>query len=358
MDKNLVMEALGRVVEPDLGQDVVSLGLVGAVQISGQEVQVGLELLNPSQERRHEIEGEVRRALLEAGAGAVKVDLSLAIPSTRPPMAGNLLEGVQNVVAVASGKGGVGKSTVAVNLALALHAEGARVGLLDADVYCPSIPALMGLKLEELGTVGRQIQPAERFGLKVMSMGLVMEEGEAVIWRGPMLHGVVRQFLEEVAWGELDYLIIDLPPGTGDVQLSLCQTVPLGGAVVVSTPQDVALGVAVKAINMFEKLNAPVVGILENMSTYVCPHCGHRDDVFGHGGAAQASARLGIPFLGGVPLESGVRRSGDQGQPVVVADPESPAAQALLRAARLLAGRLVVAARQGYDDLLATMPQV
>ncbi len=168
MDKNLVMEALGRVVEPDLGQDVVSLGLVGAVQISGQEVQVGLELLNPSQERRHEIEGEVRRALLEAGAGAVKVDLSLAIPSTRPPMAGNLLEGVQNVVAVASGKGGVGKSTVAVNLALALHAEGARVGLLDADVYGPSIPALMGLKREELGTDGRQIQPAERFGLKVM----------------------------------------------------------------------------------------------------------------------------------------------------------------------------------------------
>ena len=173
-----------------------------------------------------------------------------------------------------------------------------------------------------------------------------------------MLHGVVRQFLEEVAWGDLDYLLIDLPPGTGDVQLSLCQTVPLGGAVVVSTPQDVALGVAVKAINMFEKLNTPVLGILENMSTYVCPHCGERDDVFGHGGAAQASARLGIPFLGGVPLESRVRCSGDQGKPVVVANPESPAAQALLRAARLLAGRLVVAACQGYDDLLATMPQL
>jgi ATP-binding protein involved in chromosome partitioning len=358
MDKNKAMEALGRVLEPDLGQDVVSLGLVGALQVSGPEVQVGLKLLNPSQERRREIEGEVRRVLLEAGAGAVKVDLSFAIPSTRPPMAGNLLAGVQNVVAVASGKGGVGKSTVAVNLALALHAEGARVGLLDADVYGPSIPALMGLKREELETDGRQIQPAESFGLKVMSMGLVMEEGEAVIWRGPMLHGVVRQFLEEVAWGDLDYLLIDLPPGTGDVQLSLCQTVPLGGAVVVSTPQDVALGVAVKAINMFEKLNTPVLGILENMSTYVCPHCGERDDVFGHGGAAQASARLGIPFLGGVPLESRVRCSGDQGKPVVVANPESPAAQALLRAARLLAGRLVVAACQGYDDLLATMPQL
>lgn len=357
VDKSMIMEALARVVEPDLGQDLVSLGLVGQVEVSGEEVQVALEILNPSRERRQELEQEVRRVLQEAGAESVRLDFSLAIPSTRPPLAGSLLEGVKNVVAVASGKGGVGKSTVAVNLALALHAEGARVGLLDVDVYGPSIPALMGLKREDLGTDGRQILPAERFGLKIMSMGLLMEEGEAVIWRGPMLHGVVRQFLEEVAWGDLDYLILDLPPGTGDVQLSLCQTVPLGGAVVVSTPQDVALGVAVKAINMFEKLNTPVVGILENMSTYVCPHCGQRDDVFGHGGAAQASSRLGIPFLGGVPLESRVRRAGDEGKPVVLADPGSPASQALLRAARLLAGRLVVAARQGYEDLLGTMPR-
>lgn len=351
------MEALARVADPDLGSDIVALDMVRGVEVKAEEVLVRLRQVHPSPERRQFLEDEVRRVLGEAGARPVRVESDLDIPSTRPPLVTPLLKGVRNVVAVASGKGGVGKSTVAVNLALALARDGARVGLLDADVYGPSIPAMVGLSREDLQMDGQMIVPAERFGLKLMSMGLVMEEGQSVIWRGPMLHSVMRQFLEQVAWGELDYLIVDLPPGTGDIQLSLCQMVPLGGAVVVSTPQDVALSVAVKAIHMFEKLNAPVVGLIENMSYYACPHCGQRDDVFGHGGAAQTSDRLGIPFLGEIPLESRVRRTADQGQPVVQSDPDSPAAVALTRAARLLAGRLVVAALQGYDRLLETMPR-
>ncbi len=358
MEKSGIMEVLGRVVEPDLGSDIVTLDLVIDVEVHAEEVLVRLRQVNPSQESRRHMQEQVRQALLEAGAESVRVETVLEVPSTRPPLVSLLLKDVKNVVAVASGKGGVGKSTVAVNLALALARDGARVGLLDADVYGPSIPAMLGLAREDLQMDGPMIVPAERFGLKLMSMGLVMDEGQSVIWRGPMLHSVMRQFLEQVAWGELDYLVIDLPPGTGDIQLSLCQMVPLGGAVVVSTPQDVALNVAIKAIHMFEKLNAPVVGLVENMSYYACPHCGQRDDVFGHGGAARTSARLGIPFLGEIPLESRVRQTGDQGHPVVQSDPDSPAAVALTRAARLLAGRLVVAARQGYDRLLETMPEV
>ena len=357
MERDRILEALGQVVQPDLGSDIVTLGLVGDLEVGPDSVRLVLKHLNPSRDRRQELEDQVRRALASAGARQVELAVALDIPSTRPPLAAPTLKDVRNVVAVASGKGGVGKSTVAANLAAALVQEGARVGLLDADVYGPSIPALMGVESQELESDGRLIHPAERYGMKLMSMGFLLGEGQSVIWRGPMLHGVMRQFVEEVAWGELDYLVVDLPPGTGDIQLSLCQTVPLGGAVVVSTPQDVALGVAVKAIHMFEKLNAPVLGILENMSYYACPHCGQRDDVFGHGGAQEASARMGIPFLGGVPLESRVRQTGDQGEPVVLSQPDSPAAVALTRAARLLAGRLVVAARQGYDDLLATMPK-
>jgi len=356
VEEKRIREVLGRVVDPDLGSDIVALDMVVGVEVGAEEVRIRLKQFHPFRERHQFLEDGVRQALQEAGAGAVRVESVLDIPSTQPSLVTPLLKGVRNVVAVASGKGGVGKSTVAVNLALALARDGARVGLLDADVYGPSIPAMLGLAREDLQMDGQLIVPAERFGLKLMSMGLVMEEGQSVIWRGPMLHSVMRQFLEQVAWGELDYLIVDLPPGTGDIQLSLCQMVPLGGAVVVSTPQDVALNVAVKAIHMFEKLNAPVVGLIENMSYYACPHCGQRDDVFGHGGAAQTSERLGIPFLGEIPLEGRVRQTADEGHPVVQSDPESPAAVALLGAARALAGRLVVAALQGYDRLLETMP--
>lgn len=356
MDRHTILEALKTVKDPDLAADIVSLDMVKDLQ-AGETTRVRVEIANPSRERRLQMEEAIRAAVAGVpGVSSVQVEVLFSVASTKPPMGSPVLPHVRNIVAVASGKGGVGKSTVAVNLATALALEGARVGLLDADIYGPSVPALLGLRRDELRGEENRIYPPSRHGMKVMSMGLLVEEGQSVIWRGPMLHGVLKQFLNDVEWGELDYLVVDLPPGTGDVQLSLCQSVPIGGAVVVSTPQDVALGVAVKAINMFEKLNTPVVGIVENMSYYVCPHCGERDDVFGHGGAEEASARMNIPFLGGIPLERKVRQAGDQGSPIVVAEPDSPSAKALIQAARLLAGRLSVAAIHGYDDLLATMP--
>lgn len=356
VDRQTVLEALKKVKDPDLGADLVGLDMVKDLEV-GETTRVRVEIANPSRARRAQIEAEVRAAVAGVpGVSSVQVEVGFLVPSTKPPMGSPVLPQVKNIVAVASGKGGVGKSTVAVNLAAALAAEGASVGLLDADIYGPSVPALMGLA-EKPTTDGQKLHPPARHGMKFMSMGLLVEQGQSVIWRGPMLHGVLKQFLEDVHWGELDYLIVDLPPGTGDVQLSLCQTVPIGGAVVVSTPQDVALNVAVKAINMFEKLNTPVVGVVENMSYYVCPHCGERDDVFGHGGAEEASAKMNIPFLGGIPLERKVRQSGDHGEPVVLSAPDSPAAKALVEAARLLAGRLTVAAIHGYEDLLATMPR-
>ncbi len=228
-----------------------------------------------------------------------------------------LIPQVKNTVAIASGKGGVGKSTVAANLAVALNRRGARVGLMDADVYGPSVPMLMGGN-EQPHVVEGKIEPPVEYGIKIISMAYFLPKDEAVIWRGPMLHKTVQQFLGEVRWGELDYLLMDLPPGTGDIQLSLSQTIPLTGAVIVSTPQDLALAVASKAIAMFQKLNVPILGIVENMSYYVCPHCGKRAEVFGHGGARDAAKKLGFPFLGEVPLDANIRVQSDSGKPVAL----------------------------------------
>jgi len=257
-----------------------------------------------------------------------------------------LIPTIKHVVAVASGKGGVGKSTVSANLALALSKRGARVGLMDADVYGPSIPTILGVSTEPQVTAERRIIPVESSGLKVISMAFFMKPGEAVIWRGPMLHKTVEQFLGTVEWGDLEYLIVDLPPGTGDVQLSLCQIIPLTGAVIVSTPQDVALNVAQKAMVMFKKLNTPILGIIENMSGYVCPHCGRRDDVFGSGGARKTAERLGIPFLGEIPLATVIRETSDAGTPIVLSQPDSPSAKAFAAAAEALAAQVSVRARQ------------
>jgi ATP-binding protein involved in chromosome partitioning len=249
-------------------------------------------------------------------------------------------------VAVGSGKGGVGKSTVAVNLAIALAQDGARVGLLDADVYGPNIPLMMGTRLQPMQKDGR-ILPLEAHGLSVMSMGFLVDPETPVIWRGPMLHGVMQNFTRDVAWGELDYLVIDLPPGTGDVQLSLAQQVPLSGAVVVCTPQQVALDDAIKAIAMFDKLAVPILGLVENMSYFVCPSCSARHEIFAHGGARACAESRGLPFLGEIPLLPAVRAAGDQGLPVLVADPAGAAAQAFRSVARQLAARLSIQAAAG-----------
>ncbi|MGH9339411.1 MAG: Mrp/NBP35 family ATP-binding protein [Acidobacteriota bacterium] len=261
-----------------------------------------------------------------------------------------LIPDVKSTIAVASGKGGVGKSTVAANLATALSRLGSKVGLMDADVYGPSIPILMGA-LEVPQHTQHTIIPPVMNGVKLISMAYFLPKDKAVIWRGPMLHKMVQQFLGQVEWGELDYLVIDLPPGTGDIQLSLCQTIPLTGAVIVSTPQDLALEVASKAIAMFKQLNTPILGIIENMSYYQCPHCGERDDLFGHGGARKAGENLGYPFLGAIPLSSEIRARSDQGQPVVLDSEESPYSKAYYQIARAVADQVAAATQAGSANI-------
>jgi ATP-binding protein involved in chromosome partitioning len=259
--------------------------------------------------------------------------------STVPSAKDRLLPGVRQIVAVASGKGGVGKSTVSANLALALTRAGQKVGLMDADVYGPSIPTILGIK-EKPASIDGRIQPVERYGIKVISMGFFIPANDAVIWRGPMLHKMVQDFLGLVDWGQLDTLLVDLPPGTGDIQLSLCQTIPIAGAVIVSTPQDVAWNVAQKAIVMFDKLNAPILGIVENMSHHTCTKCGHQEEIFGTGGAKRAAEMLGIPYLGGIPLLTAIRKTADAGDPVVHSDPQGEAAQSFLSVTTALSASL------------------
>ena len=253
------------------------------------------------------------------------------------PRQARILEDVKSIVAVASGKGGVGKSTVATNLALALSAGGSAVGLLDADIYGPSIPLMLGINKTPSVTPERKLIPLERHGVKLVSMGFLTNDDSPVIWRGPMVHGIVQQFLSDVLWGELDYLIIDLPPGTGDAQLTLTQLAPLSGAVIVTTPQDVALIDARKGLKMFERVSVPVLGIIENMSTFVCPHCGKETDIFAAGGGERCAAELGVPFLGKIPIDAAVRAAGDGGTPLVAAQPDHPVSKAY----RDIAERLV-----------------
>jgi ATP-binding protein involved in chromosome partitioning len=250
------------------------------------------------------------------------------------------IPGVRDIVAVASGKGGVGKSTISANLAVALARSGARVGLLDADIYGPSVPTLLGLKGRKLSGEGGLILPAEAHGLKVVSIGFLVDDDSPVIWRGPMLMKALSQFLHGTKWGELDYLVIDLPPGTGDVQLSLVQMTPVAGAVVVTTPQDLALIDVLKAVRMFEKVGVPILGVVENMSWFLCPHCAGRSEIFGHGGARKACEATGLAFLGEVPLQMELREASDAGEPLVAKAPESPAARAIAEAAALAAAAL------------------
>lgn len=266
------------------------------------------------------------------------------MPQPPPPQPGGpkpkILEDVKSVVAVASGKGGVGKSTVATNLALALASDGSSVGLMDADIYGPSIPLMLGINKPPSVTPERKLIPLERYGLKLVSMGFLTNDESPIIWRGPMVHGIVQQFLSDVLWGELDYLIIDLPPGTGDAQLTLTQVAPLSGAVIVTTPQDVALLDARKGLKMFEQVNVRVLGIVENMSTFVCPHCGKQTDIFSTGGGEQCAKELGVPFLGRIPIDPAIRECGDTGKPIVAAQPEHAVSKAFAEIARGLVGPL------------------
>lgn len=346
--EQLVIDALKRVQDPELHRDVVSLGMIQGVKVEGDTVALTLVLTTPACPVRQQFEQDVRAAVAALpGVKQVRLSSTAQVRSVRG-LEQQGIPGVRNIVAVASGKGGVGKTTVSVNIAVALAQSGAKVGLLDADIYGPNVPLMMGLSALP-GMKGERIVPAENFGVKVMSMGFLVKPGEAVIWRGPMLHGAINKFLKEVEWGELDYLVTDLPPGTGDVQLSLSQVISLSGALVVTTPQAVALQDASKAIAMFRKVNVPLLGIIENMSTFVCPHCGQPTEIFAKGGGQRAAEELQIPFLGEIPLQPEVRAGSDIGHPVVLTHPDSPAARAFTEAAKRLAGQVSIAAQQAQE---------
>jgi ATP-binding protein involved in chromosome partitioning len=324
-----VLRALRVVQDPDLHQDIVALGFVKDVRIAGGRVSFRVQLTTPACPVKEQLKRQSEEAVRALpGVSEVAVEMTANVPSAAGVGigGGNPLPEVRNVIAVGAGKGGVGKSTVAVNVALGLRASGARVGLLDADVYGPSVPKMLGLE-EERARVDqdrKRILPLEAYGLRVMSMGFVLDPEKPMIVRGPIVHTAVRQFLGDVEWGALDYLVVDLPPGTGDVALSLAQSVPVTGALVVSTPQDISLIDVHKAVNMFRTLKVPLLGLVENMSYYVCPRCGNRDEIFGHAGAEAWARAEGIPFLGAIPLHARVRAGGDEGAPALV-DEGAPA---------------------------------
>ncbi|MBI1976925.1 MAG: P-loop NTPase, partial [Candidatus Omnitrophica bacterium] len=347
-----VLSILRQVQDPDLHRDIVSLGFVKEARVSGDTATVLIELTTPACPVRDQMKEEARR-LVASLPGIKKVDIQMTaqVRATASPAKEKFLPQVKNIVPVASGKGGVGKSTVAVNLALALAKTGAKVGLLDADVYGPSVPMIMGIT-EKPKQVNSRLIPVEKYGVKIVSMGFLVPATEAVIWRGPMLHQMMQNFLGGVEWGELDYLVVDLPPGTGDVQLSLCQMIPVTGAVIVSTPQDIAWNVAQKAILMFNKLNAPVLGVIENMSHFICSHCGEKEEIFGSGGARKSAEQWGIPFLGEIPLLTQIRTTSDQGKPVVQSDPDCPAAKAFLKVAENMAAQISIRNIQGETKIV------
>ncbi|HLH70115.1 MAG TPA: Mrp/NBP35 family ATP-binding protein [Candidatus Dormibacteraeota bacterium] len=335
-----VLHALATIIDPDLGRDVVSLGMIKDLRISDAgEVAFTFELTTPACPVRERFQTMAREALMQLeGVTAVDVRMTANVRSAFPRQREDLLPGVRQTIAVASGKGGVGKSTVAVNLAAALAGTGARTGLLDADIYGPSVPTLTGVR-EEPRVVEGKVVPLEAYGLKLMSMGFLAGADKAMVWRGPMVSRAIEQLMTDVRWGELDYLVIDLPPGTGDASLTVAQQVPLTGVVIVATPQDLALEIAMKALQMFRKLNVTALGLVENMSWFVCPNCGHEHHVFGHGGAERAAQRLGVPFLGGIPLDEEIRVEADAGAPVVVSRPDSPGARAFRDLASQVAAR-------------------
>ena len=334
------MAALRTVMDPELHKDLVSLGMIEHVKLDGGAVRVKVELTTPACPLRSQIQREVTEAV-QAVPGVTIVTVEFGAQVRQPTQQG--LPGVKNVIVIGSGKGGVGKSTVAANLAVALAQSGASVGLLDADVYGPSIAHMMGAGDERLfANEDKKMLPIERYGLRFISMANLMPAGQAAVWRGPMLHSFIQQTLRDAVWGELDYLIVDLPPGTGDVQLSLTQTTNLTGAVIVTTPQDVALIDAMRAIDMFKKARVPLLGIIENMSYFVAPDTGRRYDIFGHGGGRKAAKDLGVPFLGEIPIELSLREDSDAGTPALDAHPDAPASLALREVAQNLAGRISV----------------
>jgi ATP-binding protein involved in chromosome partitioning len=339
-----VLEALKVVSDPDLRRDIVSLGFVKNLNITGGSVAFTIELTTPACPVKDQMRDEAHAAVAALpGVTDVAVEMTASVRSAVPTETARApIPGVKNVIAVGAGKGGVGKTTVAVNVAVALARYGGRVGMIDGDVYGPNVPIMLGLDAR-LGTDGKKIVPARKHGISVVSMGFLADRSAPIIWRGPMLHGVVRQFFQDVAWGELDYLVVDMPPGTGDVALSLTQTVPVSGAIVVTTPQTVSVADARRAVGMYRKLEVPPLGVIENMSYYACPGCGHESDIFGRGGGEDVARELDVPFLGQIPLYAPIRTGSDEGVPIVMAEPDSPAARAFREVAERTAAQVSIA---------------
>ena len=347
MAPDAVLAALKAVADPDLQADIVSLKFVKAATVDGDRVSLVIESANPSPAKRAAIAARAKEEVLTLpGVAHVDVDARFVVKSVSAPEHGKPpLPGVKNVIAVGAGKGGVGKTTVAVNLAVALSKSGARVGVLDGDIYGPNVPIMFGLQAQ-LESDGRRIRPAEKYGIQVVSMGFLTQEEAPVIWRGPMLHSAIQQFCRDVAWKDLDYLIVDMPPGTGDVALSLSQTVPAAGAIVVTTPQQVSLSDSRRAVRMYQKLNIPTLGLIENMSFYECTNCHHEAQIFGHGGGEQIAQQLDVPFLGRLPLYQPIRVGSDRGIPLVIAEPDSAGTAAFMDLAEAVMAQLAVAAHK------------
>jgi ATP-binding protein involved in chromosome partitioning len=344
VDQAAVLNALAVVRDPDLNRDIVSLGFIKNLTIDGGHVAFTIELTTPACPVKDQMRDQARAAVSQlAGVSIVDVQMSARVREAVGGDGGRQpIPGVKNVVAVGAGKGGVGKTTVAVNLAIALAKCGSKVGIIDGDIYGPNVPIMLGMKAD-LITDGQKIVPAEKFGLQVISMGFLTKDDAPIIWRGPMLHGALQQFFREVKWADLDYLIVDMPPGTGDVALSLSQTVPVAGSIVVTTPQQVSLADSRRAVAMYKKLNIPPLGIIENMSYFACPNCHHEADIFGHGGGERMAAELGVPFLGRVPIYQPIREGSDSGVPLVISEPDSPAARAFMAAAEQTAAQVSIA---------------
>jgi ATP-binding protein involved in chromosome partitioning len=339
-----VLGVLRTVQDPDLHKDIVALGFVKNVRVEGDAVDFTIELTTPACPVRDEMKAEAEQKVAALpGVRVARAEMTANVRA-RGGFSRQEVPGIRNILAVGAGKGGVGKSTTAVNLAVALRQKGARVGLMDTDVYGPNIPQMLGITGQPEVTEERKMIPPEAHGIKVISMGMLVPPDQPVIWRGPMLHGAVQQFMRDVAWGELDYLVVDLPPGTGDVSLSMAQSVPVAGAVVVTTPQGVSVSDVRKAVGMFRQLNIPVLGVIENMSSFECPHCHETTEIFGRGGGQKMATDLMIPFLGAVPIDTRVREGGDEGQPIVVAAPEAPAARAFTELAGKVAAQVSIQA--------------
>jgi len=341
--ESAVLDALKAVRDPDLNRDIVSLKFIKNLRIEAGHVRFSIELTTPACPVKDQMRDQARAVVTALpGVTAVDIEMTAQVRATVADATKAPVPGVKNIIAVGAGKGGVGKTTAAVNLAIALSQCGGRVAMIDGDIYGPNVPIMLGIQTQ-LTTDGQKIVPAEQYGIHLVSMAFLTGDDAPVIWRGPMLHGVIQQFFREVRWDDIDYLIVDMPPGTGDVALSLSQTVPVSGAVVVTTPQTVSVADTRRAVRMYQKLNVPALGLIENMSHFVCPSCSHESDIFGKGGGEALAQELSIPFLGRIPIYEPIRIGGDTGVPITIGEPQSTAARAFRATAERLAAQLSIA---------------